>query len=35
MYLLDTDTCILFILVTGNTKEYQRIEGLKVENWVS
>ncbi|MEW6007408.1 MAG: hypothetical protein AB1595_04550 [bacterium] len=39
-YLWDTDTCIYWfkgiekILVTNNLAHYERIEGLKIENWL-
>ncbi len=40
-YLLDTDICVFFlrgtspsILVTNNIREFNRIPGLNVENWV-
>jgi len=38
-YMLDTDTCVYIalsvglILVTNNTREFSRIEGLALENW--
>ncbi len=40
-YMLDSDICIFFlrgaspsILVTNNIREFNRIPGLNVENWV-
>jgi len=42
-YLLDTDACIYLInerpslgtaLVTNNEREFRRVKGLTVENWV-
>ena len=37
-YLLDTCVCIAlhenFVLVTGNVDHFERIHGLKVENWM-
>jgi predicted nucleic acid-binding protein len=32
-HLLDTNTCSIYI-ITNNVREFQRVEGLHVENWV-
>jgi len=32
-FLLDTNTCIIYMRVTHNTREFQRVNNLLIEDW--
>ena len=35
-YLLDTNTCISYLtLITHNTREFSRVDSLRIEDWVA